>query len=171
MTKIQPDISKHVHRLEATKDKGVDSQSKLAHLAFIVEQHDHQDGYWSMLQYLTGCSKLVCCTWALSTDIFFFPPCIRWRNHFDCLCWEFKMFIWIALIKNQCNDCQNQKSGSRSRTKPARRWFSDRDPLVVAESCPRGRDSVEFWNDDDDDDVVMVMIMMLTIMAMMMLRL
>ena len=149
-----------------------------------------------MLQHLTGRSKSVCATWALSTDIFFLPPCTRWRTQCDCLCWEFKMFIWIALIKNQCNDCQNQKLGSLSRIKlarfpdplleakasgsgnlarikPARRWFSDRDPLVVAVSCPRGRDSVQFWNDEDDNyDAVMVIIMiilMLTIIAMMML--
>ena len=43
MNKIQPNISKHVHWLEATKDKGVDSQAKLAHLACVVEQQDHQD--------------------------------------------------------------------------------------------------------------------------------
>ena len=65
-TMFIPDIGEHVNWLKSTKDKGVHSEAKFADLVIII---------MTMIINVIIMIILPMITCALSTDIFFFPPC------------------------------------------------------------------------------------------------
>ena len=66
-TMFIPDIGEHVNWLKSTKDKGVHSEAKFADLVIII--------FMIMIINYIIMIILPMITCALSTDIFFFPPC------------------------------------------------------------------------------------------------
>ena len=69
-----PDIGEHVNWLKSAKDKGVHSEAKFADLVIIIIMTMIINYIIMIINYIIMII-LPMITCALSTDIFFFPPC------------------------------------------------------------------------------------------------